>query len=179
MSPFSRDAGTSTFGWRACRPLRMRVSMSAIGSVVVILSHSFASEAHHHEALITPGTSPASANWRKQMRHSLNFRKNPRGRPQRKHRLRCRQLSFGLCAAFAIASFSSLAILAVVAMCLLLLSAERHSKMFQQRQTLRIGLGAGGDADIHPLGFVDLVIVDLRENKLVVNTQRVIAAAVE
>src|ERR1700733_8548578 len=72
-------------------------------------------EAPHHEALITPGTSPASANWRKQMRHSLNFRRNPRGRPHRKHRLRCRQLSFGVWAALAIASFSSLAILAVVA----------------------------------------------------------------
>src|SRR5579872_2932893 len=36
MSVFSRDAGTSTLGWRACNPLRMRVSMSAIGSVVVI-----------------------------------------------------------------------------------------------------------------------------------------------
>jgi hypothetical protein len=70
--------------------------------------------------LITPGTSPASASYRKQIRHSLNFLKNPRGRPQRKHRLRCRQANFGFLpaaidAAVAAAIFSSLAIFAVVA----------------------------------------------------------------
>src|SRR5258706_13067945 len=69
----------------------------------------------HQLALITPGTSPASASCRKQIRHSLNLRRYPRGRPQRKQRLRCRQRSFGGLPAFAIASFSSLAILAVVA----------------------------------------------------------------
>src|SRR5579871_3945032 len=37
MSPFSRDAGTSTLAWRASSPLRIRVSMSAMGSDVVIL----------------------------------------------------------------------------------------------------------------------------------------------
>src|SRR5271168_5023008 len=36
MSVFSRDAGTSTLGWRACSALRMRVSMSATRSVVII-----------------------------------------------------------------------------------------------------------------------------------------------
>src|SRR5580658_2132467 len=35
-SVLSRDAGTSTFAWRAACALRMRVSISAIGSDVVI-----------------------------------------------------------------------------------------------------------------------------------------------
>src|SRR5579871_2545108 len=37
MSVLRREAGTSTLGWRAARPLRIRVSMSAMGSVVVII----------------------------------------------------------------------------------------------------------------------------------------------
>src|SRR5579863_191805 len=119
MSFFSRDAGTSTFGWRAESAFLMRVSMSAMGSVVIIPVKS-----SYHDALITPGTSPASASFRKQIRHSLNFLRNPRGRPQRKQRLRCRQANLGLrlaalAAAVAAAILSSLAILAVVAIVLL------------------------------------------------------------
>src|ERR1039458_3254064 len=37
ISAFSLEAGTSTFGWRAWIALRTRVSMSAIGSLVIIL----------------------------------------------------------------------------------------------------------------------------------------------
>jgi hypothetical protein len=39
MSIFSFDAGTSTLGWRANCAFRMRVSMSAIGSDVAIISY--------------------------------------------------------------------------------------------------------------------------------------------
>src|SRR5215471_21573431 len=128
MSVFKRDAGTSTLGWRAASALRMRVSMSAIGSDVVILSARLL----HQLALITPGISPASASFRKQIRHSLNFRRNPRGRPHRKQRLRCRQRSLGFFAALAWARRSSLAILAVVAIVFpslaSLLCPERHAE---------------------------------------------------
>src|SRR5215813_11521055 len=37
ISVFSLDAGTSTFGWRAWIALRTRVSMSAMGSLVIRL----------------------------------------------------------------------------------------------------------------------------------------------
>src|SRR6476660_7858114 len=37
ISVFSLEAGTSTFGWRAWIALRTRVSMSAIGSLVIVL----------------------------------------------------------------------------------------------------------------------------------------------
>src|SRR5579864_9122395 len=37
ISAFSLEAGTSTFGWRAWIALRTRVSMSAMGSVVIVL----------------------------------------------------------------------------------------------------------------------------------------------
>src|SRR5271157_6227864 len=37
ISVFSLEAGTSTLGWRACIALRTRVSMSAMGSLVINL----------------------------------------------------------------------------------------------------------------------------------------------
>src|SRR5438067_7962073 len=37
ISFFNRDAGTSTFGWRAIKALRTRVSISATGSAVIYL----------------------------------------------------------------------------------------------------------------------------------------------
>src|SRR5262245_36205839 len=51
--------------------------------------------------LITPGNSPRSASCRKQRRQSSNFRRKPRGRPQRLQRLCCRTLNFGDFLAFA------------------------------------------------------------------------------
>src|SRR5256885_6679115 len=41
ISVFSFEAGTSTFGWRACIAFRTRVSMSAIGSLVIVLLLQF------------------------------------------------------------------------------------------------------------------------------------------
>src|SRR5690242_8451706 len=37
ISVFSLEAGTSTFGWRAWIAFRTRVSMSAMGSLVIVL----------------------------------------------------------------------------------------------------------------------------------------------
>src|SRR5437588_3480160 len=41
----------------------------------------------HHEDFVTPGTSPASASSRRQIRHSMNLRKTARARPHRRHRV--------------------------------------------------------------------------------------------
>jgi hypothetical protein len=46
--------------------LRIRVSMSAMGSVMVMAAYQL--------AFVTPGTSPACTMTRKQMRHSPNLR---------------------------------------------------------------------------------------------------------
>src|ERR1035438_3237291 len=55
MSVFSFDEGTSTFAWRVAMALRMRVSMSAIGSDVVIPCRPPASGLQPYQlALITP-----------------------------------------------------------------------------------------------------------------------------
>jgi hypothetical protein len=50
----------------------MRVSMSAMGSVMAMFL--FRGSFPYQLALITPGTSPARASWRKQIRHKLNLR---------------------------------------------------------------------------------------------------------
>jgi hypothetical protein len=39
--------------------------------------------------------------------------------------------------------------------------------MPKEREALCVRLRGGGDADIHPFGFVDFVVVDFRENQLV------------
>src|ERR1017187_4381546 len=128
ISAFSFDAGTSTFGWRAWIAFRTRVSMSAMGSLSIVLLL-------YQLAFTTPGISPFRASCRKHRRQIPNLRRNARGRPQRQQRLRWRHCSFGVFALRAASSLISLAIFAVVAMYLRSLLPERHSHLAQQRQT--------------------------------------------
>src|SRR5262245_8278997 len=147
ISTLSFDAGRSTRVWREPTALRIRVSMSAIGSGITISSQSVVSRrssvlslqpteddepwnlgtlnagplqsrnletqepSSYQLLLVTPATSPLSANSRKQRRQSANLRRNARGRPHRRQRLRWRTLNFSV--------FFSRATLAVVAMVLL------------------------------------------------------------
>src|SRR5580692_7760012 len=186
ISAFNLEAGTSTFGWRACIAFRTRVSMSAMGSLVI------SSPTQPYQlALTTPGISPFNASWRKHRRQMPNLRRNARGRPQRQQRLRWRPGSLaipGLFWAFAamdsrriVSSLMSLAIFAVVDISLLFnaLLPERHSHLAQQRHALGVRARRGGDGYIHALGLFHLGVIDLRENQLVLDSQRIIAAAVE
>src|SRR5438093_11732894 len=100
MSTLMRDAGMSTRVCLALTALRIRVSMSAIGSVIVL-------NLLYQLLFVTPVMSPSSASFRKHRRQSPNFRMYARGRPHRWQRLRSRTLNFGV--------FASFAILAVVA----------------------------------------------------------------
>src|SRR4051812_40405426 len=136
ISVFSLEAGTSTLGWRAWIALRTRVSMSAMGSLVIVLLLYLPSalsaiaelpdlRISYQLALTTPGISPLSASWRKHRRQMPNLRRKARGRPQRQQRLRWRVGSIaipGLPADLAtwdslriLPNLMSLAILAVVA----------------------------------------------------------------
>jgi hypothetical protein len=69
----------------------MRVSMSAIGSVIVIAT----SPSAYQLDLVTPGISPVSASLRKSIRQRPNFRMKARGRPHSRHRLCCCTRNFG------------------------------------------------------------------------------------
>src|SRR5260370_33105572 len=118
-------------------------------------------------SLVTPGISPFRASCRKHSRHSANLRRYPRGRPQRQQRFRSRQANFAVvfsARAFSMAAliFVSLAIFAVVAMLLLL--PEGHPHILQERHALGVRSRRGGNRHVHPLGLVNLRIIDLRED---------------
>src|SRR6185437_7663828 len=176
ISAFSFEAGTSTLGWRATMALRTRVSISAIGSLVIRARTS-----SYQLAFTTPGISPDSASWRKHRRQMPYLRRNARGRPQRQQRLRWRHCSFGVFAFWALASLISFAIFAVVAIGFpfLLLLPERHAHLLQQRTSFGIRARRSGNADVHSLGLLHLRVVDFGEDQLILDAQREIAAAVE
>ena len=63
---FSLEPGMRTVSNMAELALRIRVSMSAMGSVIVMAAYQL--------AFVTPGTSPACTMTRRQIRHSPNLR---------------------------------------------------------------------------------------------------------
>src|SRR5208283_1162292 len=75
---FMRDAGISTLSKRATPALRIRVNMSAMGSVMLIFGYQL--------DFVTPGISPLRAILRKQMRQMPNRRRKARGRPHKGQR---------------------------------------------------------------------------------------------
>ena len=54
-----------------------------------------------------------------------------------------------------------------------------HAHEFEQAAGLFVGLSGGDEDDIHSSDLVDLIVLDLREDDLLFESQRVIAAAVE
>src|SRR5512139_2544949 len=85
MATLTLEEGMETDAFSASWALRMRVSMSAMGSLIAI------SESPDYQlALTTPGISPLKASSRILLRHRPNLRKTPRGRPVSWQRLRRR-----------------------------------------------------------------------------------------
>src|SRR6185437_13131723 len=56
---------------------------------------------------------------------------------------------------------------------------ERHPEMLQEGAPLLVGLGRGHEADVQTLDRVDLVVVDLGEDDLLLEAERVVPLAVE
>src|ERR1700742_652614 len=56
---------------------------------------------------------------------------------------------------------------------------EREIESGQQGPRLVVGLGRGADRDVHATRFRDLVEVDLGENDVLLDAERIVAAAVE
>src|SRR5690349_17726206 len=61
----------------------------------------------------------------------------------------------------------------------LLCCAERHAKVAQQGARRIVVLRSGHNGDVHPLELIDLCIVDLREDQLITQSKRVIAASIK
>jgi hypothetical protein len=75
------EAGIVTSSCMADDALRIRASMSAMGSVIVIVF------APYQLAFVMPGISPLCAMWRKHRRQRPNFWYTARGRPHRLQRV--------------------------------------------------------------------------------------------
>src|SRR3569833_1617689 len=56
---------------------------------------------------------------------------------------------------------------------------KQEKESGQQGPRLFVGLGRGADGDVHTAGFRDLVEVDLGENDVFLDAERVVAAAVK
>src|SRR4051812_23291836 len=59
------------------------------------------------------------------------------------------------------------------------LARERHAERGEERVRLLVVLGAGGDCNVEPADRPDRVVVDLREDDLLADAERVVAAPVE
>src|ERR1700723_3475216 len=58
-------------------------------------------------------------------------------------------------------------------------SPERHAELLQEGASLFVRLRSRHEADVEPLDRVDLVVVDLGEDDLLLEAERVVALAVE
>src|SRR5580704_8420868 len=160
---FSLEPGIFTVSNMAELALRIRVSMSAMGSVIVMAAYQL--------AFVTPGTSPACTMTRRQMRQSPNLRYTAFGLPHRWHRVYPRTLNLGVRCCFSIKAF--------FAMVLPGLLSERKAERCQERPSFLVGACGRDDGDVHTAGRVDLVVVDLGEYELLGQAEGVVASAVE
>ena len=135
----------------------------------------------HQDAFRTPGIIPNNANSRKQIRQTPKRRRYARDRPQRLQRLCACTLNFGLRFAFSIQDFfaidnyqircvrSALALGEPAA--LLVITTERHSQLFEQRQREIVAIGARHKRDVHAVNLLDVIVVDLGEDHLLLDTE--------
>src|SRR5881409_51440 len=61
----------------------------------------------------------------------------------------------------------------------LVVTAERHSKLAQQRERLVVLVRRRDEGDVHAVDLLDHVVVDLRKDHLLLDAERVVAASVE
>src|SRR5579875_1474138 len=173
-STFSFDAGASTCSWPAAAPLRIRVKKSAIGSVSILTSSTWSSPESRRGGRAGAGRS---------------CRSQSPCRPPGRGRSGCTGSTPWSCTS-ALASALPAKPFLPSALTLLLFeqtlelrwppaAGERHPQAIEEGKGLRVGLGAGGDRDLHPPDVGAAAVVDLREDRLLPHPHRVVAAAVE
>src|SRR6266704_824602 len=184
MEILSLEEGTPTTVFPTIWALRMRVNMSAMGSVMLMR------EASYQLALMRPGISPRSAISRSLLRPSPNLRNTPRGRPVSLQRLRSRtgEAFLGNCCCFSRASWRSSSERLAAFMVAVDQGEFGHDdpsglewkvKGCEQGARLVVGFRGGRDADVEPPENVDLVVFDFRKDDLLLDAKAVVAAAVE
>src|SRR5215210_5465439 len=168
----SLDDGMRTLSWLAVAPLRRRVSMSAIGSVIVIggllspagLGHAGNLAGVHH----LPKADPA------QVELAVHGARSPATSaagvgPHLELRLALLLLD-ERCLGH---ETPQVPLLRGVG------TSEREAEGVEQSPTLGVGAGGRDDGDVHATNGVDLVVLDLREDQLLVDPEGVVAPAVE
>src|SRR6266702_1424025 len=168
ISPFSLEAGTSILGSLARTPFRIRVVMSAMGSVMFIGNYLLglparlddardvarerqlaeADAAHLELPQVRPGAAAGAA---------AVVLAHPELR-----------LALGLGDQRQLGHYPSL-----------LLVPERHPEVREKELGLLVRPGRGHEGDVHAPELVDLRVVDFREEDLVLEAQGVVPPAVE
>src|ERR1017187_4504279 len=209
MVTFTFVEGMSTAGDSMRFALRMRVNMSAIESVIILASLlngfrlAFARrpasakrkrQKYYQLAFCTPGIKPLFAMSRKQIRQMPNLRYTARARPHSRQRMRILTSSRGaifflpdLCSSsfFRLRACSTLLAVVDIAhnpfnpLANRLRFPERHAEQFQELARFVVGARAGDEGDVHALREVHLVGVDLGEDHLLGQADRVVPVAVE
>src|SRR5438034_4062525 len=164
MPSFRREVGISVDACGALLALRMRASMSATGSVSMSLPARLGHarddalvcelpQADAAEAeLAEDGARASTAVAARVVAHLVP--------------LRAGLLDAKRCLGHAVLLLPSI-------------RSERHAEAAQQRERLVVRLGGGRDRDVEAADLLDVVVVDLGEDDLLADAERVVAAAVE
>src|SRR5262245_20293876 len=167
IASLSLDDGIATSSWNATFALRMRVSMSAIGSVIVTarrLPSPRALRQAGHLACVRH-LAQADAAQPEVAVHRARAPAAPAARIGAHLELRLALLLLNE------SLFRHRSPLAV--------AAERKPEYTHERAPVVVGCRRRHDCHVHAANGVDLVVVDLREHELLVEPERVVALAVE
>src|SRR5262245_10846897 len=156
----SFEDGMSTFSCSARLALRMRVSMSAIGSLLMAASPARLDHAGH---LALEGVLPEA-----QAAHLELPEIAARTPAQLAAVIRARG---ELLRPLGLHDQRGLGHARLL--------PEGHAQVREERLGFLVGPGRGDDDDVHAAHLVDLVVDDLRENELLAQTEGVVAAAIE
>src|SRR5580700_2650147 len=160
-----RECGISVRSWRTRAALRMRVSMSAIGSVIM----GSPARLDHARDLATEGEQPEADPAEFELAviaASAPAHLAPVAVPRGELGLRIEFCELtGTRHEFFPIPLSG--------------RPERHAELLQESAPLFVGTRSRHEADVEPLDRVDLVVVDLGEDDLLLQAERVVALAVE
>src|SRR5438477_3208419 len=164
---FNFDEGIGTSSWNAVLALRMRVSMSAIGSVIVTARRPPSPGALRHAGNLARvrHLAQAQAAEAEVAVHRARAAALPAPRVRTHLELRLPHL---LLDESLLCHRSPLAV-----------TAEREAERVEQRPTVFVRFGRSHDCDVHAPDRVDPVVVDLGEHELLGETERVVAVSVE
>src|SRR3954454_17963498 len=165
MSTFIRELGMVACSCSALLALRMRVSMSAIGSVSTVLSPTSSTSSCRE---LRPGA---------RARGGRSGRGRICGRPRAGGRTGYSACSCALCTS-EVAAVSRRATSSPLLLPPFAVRREGQTERPKQRERVLVIVGARRDRHVEPANLLDVVVVDLREDELLADAEREVAPAV-